>query len=199
MNTIIKLPTAPSGKGALRTEPVDTGVRTKGVYVIYTSLEATLAATRAAHDLATAMNVPLTVVPFRPVPYALPLTERTRIPSTETDALADRLRKEGIEAEVRVYLCRSERNAMAMTFAPHSLVVVGGRHAWWPLTRAAGWRRALEAEGHAVVSVDAAHYQSTGEGEARCQHAAGPATPAAGVAAFRPGLAGHSMKERAHA
>lgn len=196
MNKIIKLPKAHSKDAALTVNP---DVRTTAVYVLFTSLAATLAATRAARELAAAMGVPLTVVQFRPMPYALPLTDRTRIPNVEADSLARRLKKEEIDAQVRVYLCRSERDAMSMTFGAHSLIVVGDALPWWPFTRAASLRRTLEAAGHAVVSVDTRRYQLADEPTAKRPDVSGPARPAAGVATFSRGLAGHSMKERARA
>lgn len=207
MNKIITLPRV-LARDAVRNEPEFRGVRTNGVYVIFTSPEATLAAARAADDLAAAMNAPLTVVHFRPVPYALPLTERTRIPNMETEALASQLRKEGITADVCVYLCRSEHDAAVLTLRPHSLVFVGGRHAWWPLTRAARWRRALEAAGHVVVAVDASHYRAHGHQISPVNHQITQSpnhqitkSPdhQIPVAAFRRGLVGRSMKERARA
>jgi hypothetical protein len=200
MNKIITLRTASFGKDAMRTTPDVQGVSTSGVYVLFTSLDATLAASRAARDLAAAMGVPLTVVHFRPVPYALPLSDRPRMPDAEADSLADRLKAEGIDASVRVYLCRSAREAAALTLAPHSLIVVGDARPWWPFTRAAARRRALERAGHTVVSVCAAQYRLAREPAAeRPRRTSAPARPAAGVATFSRGLAGHSLKERARA
>jgi hypothetical protein len=99
------------------------------------------------------MGVPVTVVHFRTVPFALPVDEPTGVSPAETEAFLERLRAEGVNARVRVYLCRDERRAIPFAFKPHSLIVMSGQHRWWP-THAERWRRVLEAAGHFVVLVD---------------------------------------------
>jgi hypothetical protein len=64
-----------------------------------------------------------------------------------------------VDARVRVYLCRNARRMLPWAFKPRSLIVMAGRHRWWP-TEAERWRRALEAGGHAVVFVDTAGHSS---------------------------------------
>jgi hypothetical protein len=135
--------------GPIRTES-DPTIRTDAVYVVYTSIDATLAAVRVAGDFAQAMNVPVTLIHFRTVPYRLPADAPCGISPVETEAFTDRLRAEGLDVNVRVHLCRDERQAIPMALQPHSLVVVGGRGGWWP-SESNRWRRMLEAAGHYVV------------------------------------------------
>jgi hypothetical protein len=52
-------------------------IRTDAVYVVHTSVEDTLVATRVAGSFADALGVPLTVVHFRTVPYRLPVDRPT--------------------------------------------------------------------------------------------------------------------------
>ena len=128
-------------------------VRTDAVYVVFTSIDDTLAAVRVAHDFANAMAVPLTLIHLRVVPYSLPVDEPTGVSPVETVGFVGRLRAEGFNLRVRVCLCRGERRAIPGAFKPHSLIVMAGRRSWWP-TRTERWRRALEAAGHFVVFVD---------------------------------------------
>jgi hypothetical protein len=128
-------------------------VRTDTVYVVFTSIDGTLSAVRVAGNFAKALGVPVTLIHFRTVPYALRVDEPSGMSPVETDAFITRLRAEGLDIRVRVYLCRDGRRAIPVALKPHSLIVVAGERSWWP-TRSERWRRLLEAEGHFVVFVD---------------------------------------------
>jgi len=130
-------------------------IHTGGVYTIFTTLDDTLAAIRIAAGLARSMLVPLTLIHFRAVPRPLSVDKPDGMSPVETRAFVERLRAEGIDAHVRVYLCRDQLRAIPMAFRRHSLIVLAGRRSWWP-TRAERWRRRLEASGHFVVFVDRA-------------------------------------------
>jgi hypothetical protein len=154
MSQVIQIPTAvverPETDSTDRTSPA---IRTETVYVVFTSIDETLAAARVAHRLAGAMGVPLTIIHFRAVPFPLPVDEPTGVSPAETEAFVARLRAEGLDARVRVYLCRDERRTIPFAFKAHSLIVVAGQHRWWP-TPSERWCRTLEAAGHLVVFVD---------------------------------------------
>jgi hypothetical protein len=128
-------------------------IRTDAVYVVFTSIEETLAAVHVAGDFARALGVPVTLVHFRPVPYALPVDQPCGISPVETEAFIARLRAERLDVRVRVWSCRDERRAMRLAFKGHSLIVVAGRRHWWP-TRSRRLRRMLDQAGHFVVFVD---------------------------------------------
>jgi hypothetical protein len=136
----------------------DPAIRTDAVYVVHTSIDDTLAAVRLAGGFAKGLGVPVTLIHFRTVPYALPLDAPCGISPVETDTFLERLRAEGLDISVRVDLCRDERQAIPLAFKPHSLIVIAGQRRWWP-TRTERWRRALEAAGHFVVFVDHAEYK----------------------------------------
>ena len=128
-------------------------VRTDAVHVVYTALDETMVAVRVADGLAKAMAVPVTLVHFRTVPYALSVDRPVGISPIATDAFLERVRAEGIELRARVYLCRHERSAIPMAFKRRSIVVIGGRHRRWP-TAEERLRHDLEAAGHYVMFVD---------------------------------------------
>jgi len=145
-------------------------IRTDAVYVVFTSIEETLAAVRVAGDFARALGVPVTLVHFRPVPYALPVDQPCGISPVETEAFIARLRVECLDVRVRVWSCRDERRAMRLAFKGHSLIVIAGRRRWWP-TRSGRLRRMLEEAGHYVVFAD------TSEPSLRGRHDACAAPP----------------------
>lgn len=128
-------------------------MRLDAVNVVFTTADETLAAVRVASELGRALHVPLTVVHFRKVPYPLNVDAPAGLSPVETDAFVETVRAEGIDARMRVYLCRSDDRALPIAFKRRSVVVIGGRRSWWP-TASERMRRRLEAAGHFVVFVD---------------------------------------------
>ena len=126
------------------------GFRTDSVYVIYTTLEETFTALGAAGSFAAALGVPVTLVHFRTVPYALPADAPCGISPVETDAFLARLQAEGLDVRIHVCLCRNGVDAIPLAFTRPSLIVLAGRHHWWP-TASERLRRRLERAGHLVV------------------------------------------------
>jgi hypothetical protein len=131
----------------------DPSIRSDAVYVLFTTIEATLAAARVGHDFATAISVPLKLIHVRTVPYPLSVDSPTGVSPLETDEFLERLSAAGVDAEFHVVLCRDERRAIPSAVPRHSLVVLAGPRHWWP-TRPERWRRALDSAGHFVVFID---------------------------------------------
>jgi len=131
----------------------DPPIQSDAVYVLFTTIDATLAAARVGHHFATAMAVPLTLVHLRSVPYPLPVDRPAGVSPLETQAFLDRLDAAGVQAQIRIVLCRDAYRTISTAVPRHSLVVVGGRRRWWP-SRIDRWRRVLDSAGHYVVFVD---------------------------------------------
>jgi hypothetical protein len=125
-------------------EHSDPAIGTDAIYVVYTSIESTLAAVRVAGNFGKVLGVPVTLIYLRTVPYVLPVDAPGGISPVEA---------EGLDVRVNVYLCRDKHRAIAAAIKPHSLIVVGGRRRWWS-REPERWRRMLEAAGHFVVSVE---------------------------------------------
>ncbi len=159
MSPVIQLPRAVIERSEAGSSGCEhSAIATETVYVVFTSADETLAAVRVARDLAEAMGVPLTLIHFRTVPFALPLDQPTGVSPVQTEGFAARLRAQRVNVLARVHLCRDERRTSAVAFKPHSLIVVAGQHSWLP-TQADRWRRLLEAAGHFVVFVDTSEHQ----------------------------------------
>jgi hypothetical protein len=133
-------------------------LRTDAVSVVYTTVDDTLEAARVGAELAKAMGVPLRLVHFRTVPRQVPVDQLAGVSPLETEDFIGRLRRLGIDARVRVYLCRDETSTIGFAFREHSMIVIGGRRSWLP-TRAERWRHALEGAGHFVVFVDPSEHK----------------------------------------
>jgi hypothetical protein len=161
MNEVLQLaPPVRENPGAQLLRCDAPAIRTDAVYVIFTTIDETLAAVRVADILGRAMTVPLTLIHFRAVPYPLSVDAPAGLSPVETDAFVGQLETEGFEVRVRAYLCRDERRAIPMAFKRHSLIVIGGQRSSWP-TQSERWRRRLEAAGHFVVFVDTAEHKET--------------------------------------
>lgn|SRR5262249_27945717 len=154
MSEIIQLAPPIERRIARQSEAHSPLIRTDSIYILFTTIEDTLAAVRVAAGLGKAMSVPLTLIHFRTVPYPLSVDAPTGLSPVETDGFMKRLRDEAIDIRLRVYLCRDERRVIPLGFKSHCLIVIGGRHGWWP-TAAERWRQRLEAAGHFVLFVDA--------------------------------------------
>jgi hypothetical protein len=128
---------------------------TKSVYVVFSSVDDTLTAAGVGHRLATALQVPLTIVHFQTVPYSVPLDRPVDSSPVETETFVTALRAAGIEADIRVLLCRDPARSLAAAFEGQSLVVLAGPRTRWPRRSAfARMRRLLESAGHVVIFVD---------------------------------------------
>jgi hypothetical protein len=130
-------------------EPTETTSKLN-VFVIFTSVDATLQALKQAGNLAHQLHGRIMLVAPQVVPYPLPLTS----PPVLLDWNERRLRviadQSEVETIVRIYLCRDRWEALEHVLRPHSLVVVGGRKRWWP-TRESRLARRLRHAGHEVI------------------------------------------------
>lgn len=126
------------------------------VTVIFTTPDATIAALRVAATLGRSSNAPIRLIAQQPPSYAVPQDGPAVANPVESPAFRARLARE-VDARVDVLVCVTRRVAdLARSLLRRgSLVVIGGRHSWWP-TRQERLRRALEAQGLFVVFVNEA-------------------------------------------
>jgi hypothetical protein len=102
------------------------------ISVVFTSVDATLAALKEAGNLARSLGGRITLIVPQIVPYPLPLTS----PPILVDFNERRLRVIAsdcrVETRVSIYLCRDALETLRSVLKPNSLVVVGTRKRWWP-------------------------------------------------------------------
>jgi hypothetical protein len=125
--------------------------RRLNISVIFTSVEATLAALKKAGALASSLGARITLVVPQVVPYPLPLES----PPVLLDWNERRFRviagESPVETTVRLYLCRDSVETVKSALSPRSVVVVGGRKGWWRSTREKRLARKLRRAGHEVI------------------------------------------------
>jgi hypothetical protein len=123
--------------------------------VVYTSIDATLAALRRAAELASRLAARITLVVPQVVPYPLPLES----PPVLLDWSERRFRviaeESPVETTVQIYLCRDRIQTLSAVLKPRSVVVVGVRGRWWWPTAEKRLARKLRAAGHEVIFAEA--------------------------------------------
>lgn len=126
------------------------------VTVIFTTPDATIAALRVAATLGRSWNAPIRLIAQQPPTHAVSPEDPSVENHVQSPAFRARLARE-IDARVDVLVCVTRRiTDLARALLRHrSLIVIGGRHSWWP-TRPERLRRTLEAQGHFVVFVNEA-------------------------------------------
>jgi hypothetical protein len=132
------------------TAPRETTARLN-INVVFTSVNATLAALKTAGALANHLAAHITLVVLQNVPYPLPLTS----PPVSVDWNERRFRvianQSSVETLIHLYLCRDRFETLMSILKPGSLVVIGGRQRWWWPTPEKALARTLRRAGHEVV------------------------------------------------
>ena len=149
MSLILEKPLNPA-LGQPEAPPAKNGRARLNISVVFTSVEATLAALRKAAELASKLRARIILLVPQIVPYPLPLTS----PPILLDFNERRFRliaeQSTVETNVRLYLCRDRRDMLKGALPPHSVVVLAGPKRWWP-TSESRLARALRHAGHEVV------------------------------------------------
>ena len=124
------------------------------IVVIFTSVDATIAALKTAGTLAQDLNARITLLVPVVVPYPLPLTR----PPVPLDFQEKRFREIASECpaeiHVQLYMCRDPLQTLKTVLSPHSLVIVGGQKQLWP-AREKNLARKLRNSGHEVIFTEA--------------------------------------------
>lgn len=129
---------------------VEEGDKRLDIAVVFTSIEATLAALKEAGTLANSLGARITLVVPQVVPYPLPLENppvQMNFNETRFRVMASESR---VETSVHIYLCRDRFETLTSVLKPGSIVVLGGRRRWWPTKDELMARQLLRA-GYEVV------------------------------------------------
>ena len=102
------------------------------IAVVFTSVEATLAALKEAGNLATSLGARIKLVVPQVVPYPLPLETPPVLVEFNENRFRVMASESPVETSVQIYLCRDRIETLTSALKPGSIVVVGGRKRWWP-------------------------------------------------------------------
>src|SRR5262245_43687171 len=103
------------------------------IVVIFTSVDATVAAVKTAGTLAENLNARITLLAPLVVTYPLPLTSPPIPLNLQDKRFQEIARESPVDIRVRLYLCRDPLQTLRTVLVPHSLVIVGGHKHWWPV------------------------------------------------------------------
>ena len=135
--------------------PVQAGIeeadRRLNISVVFTSVDATLAALKEAGRLASSLGARISLLVPQVVSYATPL-ESSPVHAEFNERRFQVIAGQSlVETSVHIYLCRDKLQTLNAVLGPGSLVVVGGRtRRWWP-TRDQLLARKLRRLGHEVI------------------------------------------------
>lgn len=120
------------------------------VNVVFTGIEQTREALRAAAVLAADLHARIVILVPEVVPYPAPLDSASVPRAFLVRRLLTAVKESRIETSIRVCVCRDRRIALSATLPRRSIVVIGGRTRWWP-TREQRLAAELSRQGHHVV------------------------------------------------
>jgi hypothetical protein len=101
------------------------------VYVVFTSLEETRAALKAACELVRGLKGSVTLLVAQVVPYPMPLDSPPVAPDFTEQQLRNLAAGLDLEIGVQVYLCRDREETIRRAIAPDSIVVIGKSRRRW--------------------------------------------------------------------
>ena len=120
------------------------------IVVIFTSVNATIAALKKAGVLAERLGARATLVVPQVVPYALPLTSPPVLLDFQEKRFREIAKESPVDIRVHIYLCRDTLETLKLVLKSRSLIVVGARRRFWP-TREKSLARKLRRLGHEVI------------------------------------------------
>lgn len=120
------------------------------ISVVFTSVDATLAALKQAGSLANRLGAHITLVVPQIVPTHLPLDSPPVLIDWNENRFRVMANEASVQTAVQIYLCRDRWETLSAVLKPHSLIVVGGKKHWWPTAESRLANKLREA-GHEVV------------------------------------------------
>lgn len=136
---------SPAGPAAEATEPK------LNISVIFTSVEATVAALRKAGALAASLGARILLLVPQVVPYPLPLESPPVLLEWNEKRFKAIASQSTVETTVRLYLCRDGFETLKNALGPKSLVVIGGCKRWSFFSREKRLAAKLRRSGHEVI------------------------------------------------
>src|SRR5713101_4086449 len=125
------------------------------VYVVATTSEGTRSALLAAQRLAAGLDAHIVLLVPHVVSYVVPLESPNEDPTVLIDECRALAASAGVDAFVRLCLCRRPIDVFQTLLGDGSTIVLGGRCGrWWP-SAAQRMARRLRREGYDVVFVEA--------------------------------------------
>jgi hypothetical protein len=133
---------------------VETSEPCLNISVLFTSVEATIAALSKAGSLADHLGVRIALLVMQFVPYPLPLDDPPVSIGWNESRLREVASGSPVDTTVRIYLCRDRLQTLKSVLQPGSIVVIGCKKRTWP-TSEVRLARELRRLGHEVILTEA--------------------------------------------
>ncbi len=150
MSLVFEVILTPTPGSPAQPAPVEQSEARLNVAVVFTSVDATIAALRKAGTLASRLSGRITLLVPQVVPYPLPLTSPPVLLEWNERRFRVIASEGAVETRVLLYLCRDRLETLRAVLSPRSLIVIGGRKRWWP-TPERRLARTLRRAGHEVI------------------------------------------------
>lgn len=121
--------------------------------VAFTSEQATAGALRYGAEMAQGLGAKLQVIVPQVVPYGRDLNDPNVNPDFTARRALDAARAAGVDADVQVVLCRDRAQGLHDVLGADGIVMIGGRHGWWPSAERSLARQLVDL-GHKVLFVE---------------------------------------------
>ncbi len=112
--------------------PLEESSQSLNIAVVFTSMDATLAALKEAGELANSLGAHIELLVPQVVPYPLPLQSPPVLVEFNQNRLRAMASESPVETSVHLYLCRDRFDTLVSVLKPGSIVVLGGQRRWWP-------------------------------------------------------------------
>jgi hypothetical protein len=120
------------------------------IAVVFTSMDATVAALKMAGALATGLSAYITLIVPQVVPYPLPLGSPPVSREFSEQKFREIASESPVDTAVLLYLCRDRLATLDAVLKRGSIVVIGARRRWWRAPEK-NLARKLRRSGHDVI------------------------------------------------
>jgi len=123
------------------------------ISVVFTTVDATLAALKEACNLASNLGARITLVVPQVVAYPVPLQTPPVLVEFNENRFRVLASNSPVETSVKIYLCRDRLETLLQVLSPGTIVVLGGQKRRWPwwLTKDERLARRLRLTGYEVL------------------------------------------------
>jgi hypothetical protein len=153
MALVLEKPVAP-GSGRTDSSALDREDSRVAIFVIYTSVDATVAALQHAGALVRRLDGRISLLVSQIVQQPTPLTSPPVLVDWNENRFRTIAQASPVDVTIRVCLCRDRDETLLQTLPPRSLVVIGAARRIGPFGAEKRLARKLLHAGHEVVLVE---------------------------------------------
>ena len=121
--------------------------------ILFTTVTDTLMVLHDMSRLLSQLRARIQIFVAYVIPYPLPIDKRTFNPDIRMRKLITLCKQMPITTRIDIWLCRDMLQCVHDGLTSRSVVLIGGRRSWWPLSFENRVARQLKKDGHEVIFV----------------------------------------------